>query len=719
MEPDDILRHGYLSLVKEVRPSQAELASDIFEMLLKGTRKTIYAEGGTGIGKSFAYLIPAILTSGAKVLISTAKKELQNQLVNKDLPFLIREMGLHEHVTYGAIKGKANYACFRVPISVIKNKRDQLLFDTWRKECTLHGVAAELTDWPGGERPQWWTEVSCENCVNTRTSPCPYRKICRPENAYPYNINVLNHSLLGAHMAHNPQFLIEAYDKQPDVLILDEAHNAPGMFRDSFTKTLNLAHLANQINAVYQDYDLDLDMHEVLGPEKFKDYKGTLVKQKDAVDRLRTLHAQYVKKAKDRQRLPPGLEKDLADYAANDTQPIFYAAELEQLLAIYALKLSDGTPYIDAGRLNARLHPLKRFNALLAHAEGFLTTLVQHVAKPDNTSSYVATTDNTGIYLQALDVGTLCGPHLAKIPYRVVLSATLAIGGNFDHIREQLGVDRTPESNTLCKHYSSPFNLEEQGLLYTPALLPPPEHDRNSEKYMPWVKAVAQEIASLIKITKGDAFVLFSKRDELNDVVLELQDHVDDSIPLLAQSETNSTQLLKTYMNTPHSVLLGLKTFWEGVDVQGEKLRQVIIVKLPFPNPSDPIIEALCAQAEQTGKNAFATVQIPHMIFDLKQAVGRLIRSKSDYGVVSILDPRVWTGSTKNHARVLKEIREWKAHLKTSPRLRTPANCARAEHRGYGKQIIASTGYKKVVYRLTDVENFLNLQVKASLNQGE
>jgi len=330
--------------------------------------------------------------------------------------------------------------------------------------------------------------------------------------------------------------------------------------------------------------------------------------------------------------------------------------------------------------------------------------------------------DSTGFHLQALDVGALCGPHLSKIPYRIVLSATLSIGGDFDYIKEQLGIDPPPLApvrTVLCKHYASPFNLAEQGILYTPALLPLPAHDRNSESYMPWVKAISQEIASLIQITEGDAFVLFSKRDELNDVAHELRTLVEDNITLLAQSETNSASLLKTYMATPHSVLLGLKTFWEGIDVQGEKLRQVIIVKLPFPNPSDPVIQALCEKATREGKNAFATVQIPRMVFDLKQAVGRLIRSQTDYGAISILDPRVWTGSTKNHSRVLEEIKHWRTSLKTSPRLRTPANQARAGHRGYGKQVVSATGYKKVVYRLTDVQNFFNVQVKASLNKGE
>jgi Rad3-related DNA helicase len=227
---------------------------------------------------------------------------------------------------------------------------------------------------------------------------------------------------------------------------------------------------------------------------------------------------------------------------------------------------------------------------------------------------------------------------------------------------------------------------------------------------MPWVRAIANEIAALVKITKGDTLVLFSKRDELTDVTEELQNHVDPAITLLAQTETNSPGLLRSYLNTPHSVLLGLKTFWEGIDIPGEKLRQVIIIKLPFPNPSDLVIRALSEQATQTGKNAFATVQVPRMIFDLKQAVGRLIRAKTDYGVVSILDPRVWTGSTKNHERVLQDIKHWRKLLRTTPQFRTTANQARANHRGYGKQIIKATGYKKVVYRLTDVESFFNVR---------
>lgn len=718
-DPDDILLYGKYGIAREVRPTQADMARAIDDHIYLGQTSTIYAEGGTGIGKSFAYLIPAIL-AGKRVVVSTAKKSLQHQLVEKDLPFLKEKMG--REFTFGVYKGKNNYACPLCAES-IRDKNDREAFKYWALNLLNKKEAADIAKWPG-KRPPWWDDITIESCPRKK-SHCAHKDFCKPQPKN-WDIVVVNHTLLAIDLL-SPGFLIGDYP----VLVIDEAHKAPEMFRSAVTESITLWATAQMLKQFENDDQLhaELTYYGVLSDH---DARARFTSIKNLVAEM---HRKAFKKARspgDTVRIP-----SLLPYQQNVSDLLEVTDDLHKKISStltllnkdidnHSTSASLEQSIANAGRIDKMLRRLRSMQDILIgldaeiHEEETAGEAAQH--------NWIIIADDKGIHRKPVCIGDVCGPALAeRTHHRVVVSATLTIGGSFQFIRDEFGITKAKAVATLMPAgspekvveavYASPFDLASQALLYTPATIIPPAHPGTDQRPQ-WIQEISAEIERLCMASKGDAFVLFSAKTDLNEVLATIDSRalLQNGIKILAQTDgVDAQRLTAEYMDTPSSVLFGLKSFWEGVDIPGDKLRLVILPKLPFPNPKDPIIEALSAIAEKNGDNAFVTVSIPQMLFDLKQAVGRLIRTQTDRGVVAILDSRVWTGTSNifKHQRVLADIQRMRKFLRDNPEARSRFHND-ASYRGYGRQAVDATGFINTTPSFTKAETFAKESLTAA-----
>ena len=305
----------------------------------------------------------------------------------------------------------------------------------------------------------------------------------------------------------------------------------------------------------------------------------------------------------------------------------------------------------------------------------------------DNNSVY--TCDNEKLQHEPLKTGDLILPNLKSIPHKIFVSATLAIEQNFSLIKEELGVSPQEQATIMERIYPSAFDYARQVILYIPHTLSLPQKPTDAGRGT-WIRDIGDEIVKLVTLTGGNAFVLFSARADMNEVTEHVRLAMDSAgLPLIVQ-DGDAAPAQQAYMDTPNSVLFGLKSFWEGVDIVGDKLKMVIIPKLPFPNPQDPVVATL---SEQIGKGSFYALSFPKMVADMRQGVGRLIRSKTDRGVIAILDKRVWSGQgnqEKHDAAMVKVLAD--------PKMRKV---------GYGGKLIEDLGFTTWTSNLTGVENYV------------
>lgn len=669
-EVKDILQHGQYDIAREVRPTQIEMAKDI-EALLQEPTGTLLAEGGTGIGKSFAYLIPLLLSKGKRIVISTAKKTLQDQLAKKDIPFLLNKMGL-TNISYGIYKGKANYACWllakEVPI------KDRAKFVQFVNKGSRQ-APADIATWLGST-PQWWNKVAATDCV--RGKRCPHFEKCLPQPK-DYNIIVTNHHLMAIDLKIYPGTLFGEYN----TLVIDEAHQAPDAFRAAYSKSMT----SSSVTYAQRSMINDDDMRNFFDESGVTTSKAMLEKMHTVIETYEALHRKVSVSTGgativDTASIKPQLAALLQAASALSGKLFLMGEELNNAFE----ETQDGAESDSLLRLMSRLTKQeKRITGLTE----FIMALPAN-DEPEGDKTVVVTGDDKGLYLQPIKVGDLVKQPLKMAKHKIMVSATLAMGSDFEFTKSRLGLEGEP---TTDKIYKSPFNLREQAILYLPRHMPLPAHAGQPREREVWIKALSTEIAQLVGATQGDAFVLFSAKTDMKDVLYRLGSHFwnDTGLNLVTQ-EGDATATLDKYMETPRSVLFGLKSFWEGIDVSGDKLKLVIIPKLPFPNPKDPLIGALCDQA---GTQSFQKVMIPHMFFDMKQGVGRLIRTQTDKGFVAILDPRVWTGTGNptNHIRRMEKIEA-----------QTPQKRMRM---GYGKQLLNVLGFPRITDDFTILQDWV------------
>lgn len=603
----------------EHRSGQIAMAESVAKAF--DEKRHLIVEAGTGTGKTLAYLIPAIaeaLDKGKRIIISTGTKNLQEQLMEKDIPFL--QKVLPKKFTAAYMKGRSNYACLyrihKADHQPILDGLDQMghfkRISDWSRESKT-GDRRELDDLP--EDLSFWSRINAkgETCIGQK---CPDFEPCfitrMRANAEEADIIVVNHHLFFADLnVRGNQFgkVIPDYG----AVIFDEAHLIEDIAADYFgfqISNFQIDELARDaatlpISDAIATRDLDKTASKILGlSEQFwirftqARFEGRFPLEPDAFS--------YRSTGGETQATPLGE----AYYALDST-----LQRLEASVAVFGDKIPEA-------------------DSLLRRTRQTRFDLDFVVTQAERNYVYWLEKRGKGIFLRAspVDVSELLREKLFnKVETCVLTSATLSSNGKFDFIRDRLGLDTTKTSGFEAP---SAFEYERQALLYLPRAMPDP---RSPE----FTQLAAGEIVKILQATKGRAFVLCTSNMSMNALYELVSSRV--SYPCMVQGSISKTGLLDKFRETPHAVLFATQSFWQGVDVQGEQLSCVIIDKLPFAVPSDPLVAARSRFIDESGGNAFFDYSVPQAIISLKQGIGRLIRSSTDRGVIAILDPRLRT----------------------------------------------------------------------------
>jgi ATP-dependent DNA helicase DinG len=582
----------------EERPAQQRLAEAVGRVLREGG--LLLAEAGTGTGKTLAYLLPAV-ELGRRVVVSTGTKNLQEQLLHKDLPLLARALG--RDVNVAVMKGRGNYLChlrFRsfAQAGSFRRLEEIPLFravEDWAPR-TATGDRAEVADLP--DSVDFWREISAssENCIG---QSCPEFQPCwitrMRQEALQADVVVVNHHLLCADLAVKDGTFGEVIPEY-DTVILDEAH----LLEDVATQ-----YFGSQVSS-HKFEDLCRDVERELRAARLdaREVRAEVESLRDRADRLfKTLSLGRGR------RLGPSW---MGPQEAEESQALL--GRLEGLrTAILAVP--------------ERPEPL---TGIAGRAQSLAAETAFVLRADDDTHVYFVETRGRGVFVRAtpIDVSERLRELLFdRVRAAVLTSATLAVDGGFAYLKQRLGL---PEAHQLL--LPSPFDFARQALLYVPRRMPDPRAPA-------FVERATTEIARLLAISEGRAFVLFTSYAHLNAVAERLAGLVP--YPVLLQGEAPKAVLLDMFRRTPHAVLLATASFWQGVDVVGEQLSCVIIDKLPFASPSDPIVSARIERLRNRGGNPFSDYQVPVAVLMLKQGLGRLIRSRADRGILAVLDSRL------------------------------------------------------------------------------
>ncbi len=590
------------------RSQQLEMALAIADAIEHNTQ--LVAEAGTGTGKTFAYLVPALLTGG-KVIISTGTKNLQDQLFSRDLPN-VRD-ALKVPVTVAMLKGRANYVCHyhlgRAESEGRFASREDAKYVHVIKtfaENSKTGDKSELNSVP--ESAMIWASVTStrDNCLG---SDCSFYKECfvmeARKKALAADVVVVNHHLFFADVMLRDEGVAELLPSA-NTVIFDEAHQLPdvaGLFFGEDVSTSQLHELAQDCTAA----------HVTLAKDCVELGKAIPVLEKAAKD-FRLVFAY------EGSRLP--VQKALA-LKGFEAAFAHMQSQLKALVAVLETQAARDPLLEKCWQRSEALHDL--FNRWQSAENNNLVRWVE------------VFTHSVQLHATPLSVAEGFGKQLSAQPRAwIFTSATLAVKSDFSHYKAQMGLHAATTG-----FWDSPFNYQEQALLYAPPDMPDP----NSPSYTACVVAAALPV---LQASGGRAFVLSTSLRAMREIHALLKEAFAESgieSPLLLQGESSRTELLDRFRKLGNAVLVGSQSFWEGVDVRGEALSVVIIDKLPFAPPDDPVLSARVDKLNAEGKNAFMEYQLPYSVITLKQGAGRLIRDENDRGVLMICDPRLITKS--------------------------------------------------------------------------
>ncbi len=606
----------------EPRAGQADMAAAVSRVFEQGG--VLLAEAGTGTGKTLAYLVPAIL-SRERVLISTGTKNLQEQIYFKDIPALRDALGIPFTATY--MKGRANYLCLHklghltdgggnwpashyVFLPIIRE---------WSAR-TQTGDRAELEDIP--EDVAFWSEVSAtaDTCLGTE---CPQYDDCfvtrMRQRAAESDVVIVNHHLLCADAAvrqSNYGEVIPAFTR----MVLDEAHQLEDVATQYFGFSVSN----------YRFDELARDVERLTIDDRAQ--KAEIAK---ALERLRDHARAFFAELAFAHRGDGRVRNEERVRATRDSLGQTYdsAAHLTGALDLVeaSLALLRKPKAADAGDED---EPRTGEDAVaLARRAGQLRDELRFLLRgADEDYVYFVEFRGRGTFLRAapIDVSAIVREHLFdRMQTTVLTSATLTVDGTFDYVRTRLGIAAADEIRLR-----SEFDFSRQAILYQPQRMPDPRADN-------FAVAASREVIEILKRTKGRAFVLFTSYATLRAV--QAMAEMALNYPIFAQGTAPRSQLLNQFRATPHAVLFATSSFWQGVDVVGEALSCVIVDKLPFASPGDPILSARIDAIRARGGEPFGEYQVPLAILALQQGLGRLIRHRRDRGVLAVLDPRLRT----------------------------------------------------------------------------
>jgi ATP-dependent DNA helicase DinG len=586
----------------EHRPSQLEMA-ELVEAAFRNKRHAI-VEAGTGTGKTLAYLIPAI-RSGRTVVISTATKSLQEQLFEKDIPFLQKHFA--PKLKVAVMKGRGNFLCrekvHRMADQPMLKGLDEVdwfhQIRDWEK-VTDTGDRAQLNFLP--DDSELWRRL------DARRDACSGQK-CQEFNrcfitamhqrAAEADLIIVNHHLFFADLALKQDDFGSVLPEYGAV-VFDEAHEIEDVASDYFGRQVS----NYRFDELASDAEVAVRVTRAGG--------AALLKR---IMRMRERSRAFFEAFPAREGRFPFDETQRAGFLEQNREA--YDAlmnALKSLEAEVASLPSKPEELLNIARRSMELRA--ELNFLFESSEGNFVYWFERRAK--------------GVFVAAtpIDVSSLLRERLFEQFETIVLtSATLAVGGRFDFLKQRLGINLASE-----RVLESEFDFATQALLYIPATLPDVRDPSFPER-------AAQEITRLLEISRGRAFCLFTSYGQMNDLYERVRTRVQ--FPLLIQGSAPRTALLEKFRNTEGAVLFATSSFWQGVDVRGEQLSCVIVDRLPFAVPSDPIVAARVRALQEDGRNAFAEYQVPEAVLALKQGFGRLIRSRTDRGVLTILDNRI------------------------------------------------------------------------------
>jgi ATP-dependent DNA helicase DinG len=632
----------------EFRRGQLQMAQAVEQALEE--KRHLIVEAGTGTGKTLAYLMP-VIRSGKRVIISTGTKNLQEQLFYKDIPFL-------ERALFGAGSGDGETSSGRLSVCYMKGRNNYLcrkkLYDltdqpvlggleeieqyraiaAWEK-TTSTGDRAELAELP--EASALWHKLDARSdaCIGQKCSEwerCFVTEMRR--RGMESDIIIVNHHLFFADLAIKLQA-----DGAPDAgilpeaaaVIFDEAHELEDVAGNYFgisVSNLRVEDLARDVEASLQHNQmLSASLTGALGSLRERSqFFFSLLPPGEGRFAFETRREFLEENEEEFLALNHALTRIAGELEGLPQKPeeifnfVRRAQELQVQLS-FAMESDDRNTVFWIERRGGRANSSQRRRDTEKAREGLL--------------------GRQNVFLQAtpIDVGPILRECLwSRLECAVLTSATLAVGGGFEYIRQRLGLEHARES-VLPSH----FDYENQALFYVPPDLP----DARAPQF---TALAAERIRKLLEITRGRAFVLFTSYAQMNDVYQRLLGEID--FPMLRQGDAPKSALLEEFRLTPNAVLFATSSFWQGVDVQGEQLSCVIIDRLPFAVPSDPVVAARIKTIDADGGNAFFQYQVPAAVITLKQGFGRLIRSLHDRGLLVLLDNRILK---KQYGRVFIE----------------------------------------------------------------
>jgi ATP-dependent DNA helicase DinG len=598
------------------RPQQVEFAQSVLDAI--ESHGVLVAEAGTGTGKTFAYLVPALL-AGGRVIVSTGTKTLQDQLFHRDLPRVRQALGLA--VDTALLKGRANYVCLhhlelaahegmfaaREEVSHLQKIRSFA-------RRTMTGDKSECADVP--ETSGAWAQATStrENCLGAK---CRHYENCfvmkARKRASEADVIVVNHHLFFADVALRDG---GAADLLPaaNTVVFDEAHHLPDLARLFFGQAISTSQL------------LELARDARMAEAQFARESTDMGDAADALERAARDLRLALGNAAGRTALNALRDRKAFDAALDELSGELMRF-VEKLRAQEERAEEIKNCRMRADEILARVSDWQEADARPkedAYGESAGADVVRWIeAYPHSAVLYVTPLDVARIFEQQMK-----GEGRSWI----FTSATLSVNGDFDHYQREMGL-----AQAVTKSWASPFDFERQALLYVPEGLPDP----NSEGY---AGAVIESAWPVVRASGGHAFLLFTSlraMDRAHEKLAAKLKAEGLDWPLLLQGTGSKNELLERFRRSPHAILVASQSFWEGVDVKGEQLSVVVIDRLPFNPPDDPVLAACIERINRAGGNAFMDYQLPRAVISLKQGAGRLIRDEADRGTLVICDPRL------------------------------------------------------------------------------